>query len=224
MNRESTNGPAPVYKIIVSNLDPKLNDDDLLYFFEQLGSVKSAAFNDGYKEDDEIPEGITRTAVIAFKKSDDIKKALKHCNGFHLLRYDIKVENYNGSSFISSHGSTGEARIDLDSADDQGIKLDGATRLALMNRLNRSNGPEPSLPVPKGKYSIILLFFFVLLDEYIDFFFILVQTPPISSPSSSIVAHVPIPVMTKPTVYINLNNMFDPSEYVKYEKLKNIIF
>ena len=46
------------------------------------------------------------------------------------------------------------------------------------------------------------------------------QTPPISSPSSSIVAHVPIPVMTKPTVYINLNNMFDPSEYVKFLKKK----
>jgi len=134
---------APSFKVVASNLDPRLTEDDLMYFFEQVGFVKRVIFSDDVNEDEDKP----RRVVINFKKADEAKKAVEYCNGFKLLDFHMRVEHHTGASFIGQGGS-GESHLDLEGADEQGIRLDGATRVALMNRL--SNRPVEVNPLSRA--------------------------------------------------------------------------
>mmetsp|Transcript_184 Transcript_184/g.225 ORF Transcript_184/g.225 Transcript_184/m.225 type:complete len:174 (+) Transcript_184:784-1305(+) len=63
----------------------------------------------------------------------------------------MRVEHQTGASFLAQ-GHSSASHLDLEGADDQGIRLDGATRVALMNRLNRrpTEAPAPQA-VPTHK-------------------------------------------------------------------------
>lgn len=143
---------------MVTNLDPRLTEDDIDYFFEQVGITKRVNFSDDYDEDQIIEGEKSRTAIVTYKKVDEAKRAVEYCNGFKLLKYKIHVEHYTGTS---SYGNSGESHLDLEGADDQGIRLDGATRMALMNRL--SHRPLENLPLAQGKHNLLFLNFYKLI-------------------------------------------------------------
>jgi len=101
------------------------------------------------------------------------------------LNYEIRVEDHTGAAYLSQ-GTSGEAHIDLETADDQGIRLDGATRVALMQRLSSRSSNPGTLPLSQVAAPAVL------------------NSP---TPVASVT-----PKSLKPTVFMILKNMFDSSE------------
>ena len=114
--------------------------------------TKRVIFNDDYNAE-QVTEGEEklRRALVTYKKADEAKRAVEYCNGYKILRHKIHVEHYTGT--FLSYGNSGETHLDLEGADDQGIRLDGATRVALMNRL--SHRPlDNNLSLSQGKFRL----------------------------------------------------------------------
>ena len=159
------------FKVSVSGLDPRLEEDDLIYFFEQIGDVKKVVFDEGFDE-----EGL-RSATVTYQTPEEARNATEQCNNFSLMENLIRVHPYrssnaggvnylpsmtSGSHSQSSVGNpltSGDGCLDLDSVDGEGIRMDNATRLALMARLSHRTAPAPSpvdvnLPLSQGMSSL----------------------------------------------------------------------
>ena len=127
-----------------------MSEEDLEYFFEQIGEVRKVLITE---EQDQ--EGFLQ-ASVTYNTPEDAKMAYDLCNGFKILGLPMSVQpcrtGYgaprSGGHYAGDYSSDG--RLDLDGPDGEGIRMDNATRLALMARLSQ-RPVDVNRPIFEGK-------------------------------------------------------------------------
>eukprot|EP01114_Cavostelium_apophysatum_P009992 TRINITY_DN2335_c0_g1_i1.p1 TRINITY_DN2335_c0_g1~~TRINITY_DN2335_c0_g1_i1.p1 ORF type:complete len:354 (+),score=98.02 TRINITY_DN2335_c0_g1_i1:487-1548(+) len=131
-------------RLYVGSLHLNVTEDDLRKLFNQYGEIDAITIHA------DAETGRSRGfGFVQFRKSEDARRAMVNVNGQDVAGRPIKVGFESGRE--KEGGGTLPSGRDLDD-DDQGLRLNSASRAQLMAKLQRPSdvAPPPPPPAPAG--------------------------------------------------------------------------
>mmetsp|Transcript_88235 Transcript_88235/g.234627 ORF Transcript_88235/g.234627 Transcript_88235/m.234627 type:complete len:476 (-) Transcript_88235:159-1586(-) len=129
-------------RVMVGNLHPDIQDEDLVALFTPFGSVLSA------KVQKEPAAGGGKFAFVEFKLLADAQKAVAHLNGFDLAGQALRVQVVIDATPVTGPAIIGPSAEILDDTEMGGVHVSAQSRAALMAKLARNTDLAPLAPPP----------------------------------------------------------------------------